>query len=350
MHLARPIGYVLGIFLLSLILFTQGCKQKTDSIGNLDEIIVFADSVDWLDYQDALNSIFGKELITPVIEREFLLHWKPADQIEKYKKYKNIMFIGNLASKMPVSKMVTDLLNKEVVAGVKSGDYFYIPQKDVWALRQYVVFLVAPTKNDMLQRIYDLGELVYDDFRKSYYTRLKEHIYAHMENKDLEEYLATHYPFTLRIPADYVLVDESTEDRYVWLRRLHPDRSMFIHWLDYADSIHLDFNWIVKTRNKITAKIYEGDIVVEDETHLEKVQFAGHPAYRLEGTWKNPTHIIGGPFRNTTFVDKKRKMIFMVDFYVQAIGQRKKPFLDQLDVMAHTFKLVEPGKNTRRKE
>ncbi len=342
MHVSRQIGYILGIFLVLLFIFIPGCKQKTDSIGDLDEIIVFADSVDWLDYEDALNSIFGKELITPVVEKEFLLHRKPVDQIETYKKYRNIMFIGNLASKSPVSQMITELLNEEVVAGVKTGDYFYIPQKDVWALRQYVVFLVAPTRNDMIQRIYDLGELVYDNFRESYYHRLKERMYAHLENKDLEEYLRNHYPFTLRVPADYILVDESTEDRYVWLRRLHPDRSMFIHWMDYADTIRIDFNWMVKIRNKIAAKIYEGDIVVEDETHLEQVQFAGHPAYRLEGTWKNPTLMVGGPFRNTTFVDKKRNMIFMVDFYVQAIGQRKKPFLDQLDIMAHTFKLVEP--------
>ena len=30
-------------------------------------------------------------------------------------------------------------------------------------------------------------------------------------------------------------------------------------------------------------------------------------------------------------------MIFMIDFYVQAVAQRKKLYLDQLDIMAHTF-------------
>ena len=332
----------LVFLMISLYLFSGivGCKQKSEAIGNLDEIIVFADSVDWQDYKDGLERIFGKEYLTPVVEKEFILRWKPVSQLEEFKKYKNIMFIGSLDSKLPVSRMIQDLLDEQVVAGIKSGDYFYIPQTDVWARRQYVVFLVAPTRSDMIQRIYDLGELVYDNFRETYYNRLTERIYKHMENKDLEEYLATHYPFTLRIPADYVLVDQSQEERYVWLRRLHPDRSMFIHWIPYHDSIRIDFDWIVATRNKIAPKIYEGDVVVEDETHLEQVQFAGRPAYRLEGTWKNPTLVVGGPFRNTTFVARENNLIYMIDFYVQAIGQRKKMYLDQLDIMAHTFKIV----------
>ncbi|RMF54610.1 MAG: DUF4837 family protein [Calditrichaeota bacterium] len=337
--------FILGLFwLLPLLMVVVGCKQKPEAIGNLDEIIVFADSVDWPVFKDGLQTFFGKEYIMPVVEKEFLLRWKSFDDFENFKHYKNIMFIGYLNSKLPVSQTVTDLLNEEVVAGVKSGDYFYIPQKDVWAMKQYVVFLVAPTKDDMIQRIYDLGELVYDDFRKSYYQRLQERMFEHLEKKELEEYIADHYGFTLRIPADYVLVDESSEENYIWLRRLHPDRSLFVHWLPYMDSVTIDFDWIVKKRNEIAAKLYEGDIIVEDETHLEKVQFAGRPAYRMEGTWKNPKHMVGGPFRNTTFVVQERNMIYMIDFYVQAIGQRKKLYLDQLDIMAHTFKLVEKSK------
>ncbi|NIV09770.1 MAG: DUF4837 family protein, partial [Aliifodinibius sp.] len=57
----------------------------------------------------------------------------------------------------------------------------------------------------------------------------------------------------------------------------------------------------------------------------------------LEGTWMNPKYMVGGPFRNMTFVDDKSNLIFMIDFYVRAIGQRKKVYLDQLDIMAHTF-------------
>lgn len=164
-------------------------------------------------------------------------------------------------------------------------------------------------------------------------------MYTNNENRKLEDYLSEHFPFTMLMQKDYVVVDESREHRYVWMRRLHPDRSIFVHWIPYHDSIEIDFNWIVEQRNKLAKKIYHGDIVVEEETSLERFKFKKWPAsYRLEGTWMNPDLVIGGPFRNITFVDKESNLIYMIDFYVQAIGQRKRLYLDQLDIIAHTFR------------
>lgn len=326
--------------LLLIVVIASSCKNKHDSIGNLDEIIVFADSLDWLDYKAGLDTLFEKEYLTPMPEVSYLLRWKPADQIANYKTYTNLMFIARLDGKDPVSRDVKGLLNEEIIEGIKSGDYFYIPQQDPWAFDQYVLYLVAPTKDEMIQRIYDLGELAFDDFEKSYYSRLKDKLYSAHENKKLEDYLLEHFPFTLRVQHDYGIVDESQEERYVWLRRLHPsrDRSLAVHWIPYNDSIEIDFDWIVNQRNTLASKIFNGDVVVKEETHLERVKFGRWPAYRLEGTWKNPELIIGGPFRTIVFVDKKSDLIFMIDFYVQAIGERKKVFLDQLDIMAHTFR------------
>ena len=232
------------------------------------------------------------------------------------------------------------LLNEEIIDGVKSGDYFYIPQENTWARGQYVVFMVAPTKNDMIQRIYDLGELVYDDFEKYYYNRLKTQMFKREENTDMEEYFLNHFPFTMRVQHDYRLVDESVDNRYIWLRRVYPDRdrSITVSWFPNNDSLRINREWIVEKRNALARRIHEGDVIVEDETTMEQVRFQRWAALRLEGTWKNPTRFIGGPFRTITFVDKKSNLIFMIDFFVQAIGERKKVYLDQLDVIAHTFR------------
>ncbi|RMI15297.1 MAG: DUF4837 family protein [Calditrichaeota bacterium] len=349
-----------GVLVLTVIflgILGAGCETKPPSIGELDEIYVFADSVDWPDYQHALDTLFGKITLMPVAEKEYLIRWRPFSEFEQYKTRKNLMLIARLDSKLPVSAEVSSLLSEEIKAGITSGKYFYIPQKDVWALEQYVVFLVAPTKNDMIQRLYDLGQLVYDDFEKAYYNRLRNQMFRYMENKDLEEYLAKHFPFTLRLQPDYILVDESLEERYVWLRRFQQlpngliDRSIVVHWMPYTDTIRITYDWIVKQRNRLAAKLYEGDVIVEEETRLVKGTFGNRyhqwPCLRLEGTWKNMKHLIGGPFRTIVFVDKKTNRIYMIDFYVTAPGRRKKPLLDQLEVIAHSFRLVEKaGKQT----
>lgn len=325
------------IISLVIVLLVAGCSLKPNSSGNLDEVIVFADSSDWRDYREPLDSVISRGYITPVWEEEYVLSWHPIEDLEQYKYSRNIFFLSRMNSKGPVSAIVKNSLSQEIIDGVNSGEYFYIPKHDAWATDQYVLFLLAPDKNELIKRIYRYGDVIYDDFEKSYYKRFMDELYKHYENKELEEYLVDHFPFKVRIPSDYFIATESGEHRYVWIRRLDPDRSLMVHWIPWDDSISIDFDWVVRERNQVAERIYEGDVIVEDETSADTVKFLKWQALRLEGTWKNPTYVVGGPFRNITFVDKKSNLIFMIDFYVRAIGERKKMFLDQLDIMAHTF-------------
>ncbi len=335
--------------LITLLMFSAvswNCSSMGDSIGGSDEIIVFADSLDWPQYKDALNEVFGKYIQTPIMEREFFLHWVPFRRFDQYKKYKNIFFLGVLDSKDPVSVNVQNLLNPEIIAGVETGKYFYIPKKDVWAMNQYVVFFVAKNPDDMIQKTIDLGDLVYKDFKTYYYQRLKKEMFANMEQKDLEKYIADHFPFTMRVQHDYFIANESSTDNFVWIRRLNPDRSILVHWQPVPENFQLTPRWVISERNRMAKEVFSGDVIVEDETHAYSVDFKGWQAVRLEGTWKNDSLMIGGPFRDITFIDRDYNRIYMLDYYVQAIGKRKIPFLNQLDVIIHTF---EPQKQPAMK-
>ena len=196
----------------------------------------------------------------------------------------------------------------------------------------------------MIQKIVDLGELAYQEFRKSYFQRLKKQMFDRMEQKDLQAYLEKHFPFTMRVQHDYFIANEDFEQNYVWIRRLDPDRSIMVHWLPYTDEIQLNSRWIIDERNKLGKLIFSGDEVVEDETKAYSVRFKDWSAIRLEGTWKNDSLTLGGPFRNISFIDSASQRIYMIDYYVQAIGKRKVPFLDQLNVIVHTFEPLEQPK------
>ncbi len=314
-----------------------GCARP-DSHGEFDEIIVFADSTDWMEYRDHFKAIFARLMKTPVLEPEYVLSWKPFERFEQFKEFRNIFFIARLNSEQPVSSEVKQLLTPDMVKGIESGRYFYIPKKNVWANDQYVCFFVAPDREAMIQRIYDLGKLAYDDFERYYYDRLYRFMYRRYENDRLETYLQSHFPFRLRVQHDYFVADENVKRGYVWLRRLDPDRSFTVHWVPLSDSVQLSYPWVVKERNRLAGWIYEGDVVVEEETSYRPIRFLGMPALRVEGTWKNPHYVIGGPFRTVAFADSSSGLFYLLDYYVQAIGRRKKPFLDQLEVMLRTFR------------
>jgi len=325
--------------LLALVLVVQSCGVKPESVGEFDEIYVFCDSLDWQDYRGPLLDLFGKEYKMPALEREFVLKWRPFEKFDIYSKYRNVILIGRLNGKDEVSRVIQNSLAPEVVTEVEKGNAFYIPKHDVWAEGQYALFLVAPNKDKIISNLYDFGSAIYKDFKAAYYRRLKQFMYARYENKELEAYLARHFPFTIRVQHDYFIATESLDSGYVWLRRLHPDRSLTVHWLPLPDTVTITPRWIIDERNRLAQWIYNGDVIVEEETRGEQFEFKGYPAYRLEGTWKNPKLIIGGPFRNITFIDRDNNMVFMIDYYVFAPGKRKRVFLDQLEIMAYTFRL-----------
>lgn len=331
------IRFLPPVILLFFLLLFSSCETKVDSVGEDDEIIVFADSLDWINYKEPMNSVFGNYIKTPVLERDYLLKWEPFEHFEHYKKFKNIFILGRLNSNQPVSQNVRSLLNDDIIAGVKSGNYFYIPKKDAWAMHQYVLFLVANSEEDMVQKIVDYGDLMYKDFQSYYFTRLKAEMFKRMEQKELEKYIANHFPFTIRVQHDYFIADENLEDGYVWIRRLHPDRSILVHWQTVSPEFKLSTGWVVQERNRLAKEVYEGDVVVEEETRAKFIRFKEWNAVKLEGVWKNEKYMIGGPFHNITFIDRNLNRLYFIDGYVQAIGRRKKPFLDQLEVIMHTF-------------
>jgi hypothetical protein len=329
---------------MGVLTFTWYCGGQMKAYGDDDIIYVFSDSSDWVKYEEPFNTIFGKLVSTPLMEPEYVLVWKSFEDFDQYKLFKNLFIIGRLNSEDPVSQNIKGLLNPEIIEGVQSGKYFYIPKSDVYALNQAVMFFVAQSTDDMIQKIVDLGDLAYQEFRKHYFQRLKKQMFERMEQKELQAYLERHFPFSMRVQHDYFVANEDLKENYVWIRRLDPDRSIIVHWIPYSEEITLNSRWIIDERNKLGNLILSGDEVVEDETKAFSVRFKDWSAIRLEGTWKNDSLTLGGPFRNITFVDSSTQRIYMLDYYVQAIGKRKVPFLDQLNVIVHTFEALDKPK------
>jgi len=52
--------------------------------------------------------------------------------------------------------------------------------------------------------------------------------------------------------------------------------------------------------------------------------------------------LVGGPFRTYIIHEPQDSLLWFVDIAVMAPGRLKKPYLDQLEVMAHTFEILKP--------
>ena len=172
---------------------------------------------------------------------------------------------------------------------------------------------------------------------------LKKRMYAKLERKETEEKLMGKYGWRVRVQHDYFLAFEDPKENFVFLRRRFPERWLFVYWVDTEDPSFLTPEWCLKKRNEIGEKFYGEDRVVRGYTKVERGEFLGRKAFIVQGLWENEKEVAGGPYKAYCFYDSTTKRVYMIDIAVFAPGQRKMPFLRQLEVIAHTFRTHKEG-------
>lgn len=328
------------MLLIASTVITTGCKNYSTAIGSERQIYVFADSLLWLDIQPEIEECFNDYNYTPRAETSFFVSWKPLSELNKFKDRLNLLFIGTTQDKNAVDKYLMNVVPAEFVDNVNSDKNFYFFKDNLFLNDQISIFMLAKDKVAFKQHFAQLQKDILKRFKEKYYARLKQRMFEQGEQYDMEEMLASEYGYKIKVEHDYFLANQNPDDKYVWLRRIDPDRWISI-WRVSADSTILNKNSLISIRNKMTASYYDGDVVVEEETDLGMSEFGSDEVYKLTGTWLNDSLIVGGPFRMYVVPNKQEHSFYMLDIAVMAPSKDKIPYLDQLEVMAHTFKFVD---------
>jgi hypothetical protein len=322
--------------LIVVIISLTGCDYRPSSFGDFQKIVLYADSSIYKEVRVPLEQIFDQYIYTPHLEQSFILDLQPLKELGTYQTRHNLIFIGLLNGKDSVSKFMTNVLSEQTKAAVNDGRVFEIFKEDLFATDQVALFLPAMTRISLKKNLSDRGQIIFDQFNQIYTRLLKKSMYAEGEQTNLADYLTEKYGWRMRIQHDYQLVKEEDDGHFVWLRRFNPDRSLFIYRYASEDFNPSDEN-LYNLRDSLTAIYFEGDSIDLADTYIKTVTFSGQAAKKIVGVWQNRRHLVGGPFRTYVLYDKQQKYIYLIDLTVTAPGKRKKPFLDQLDIMANTF-------------
>jgi hypothetical protein len=313
----------------------SACGYKDSSYGEYEHIIVFADSALYKNIRPELEQTFDQFVYTPITEKSFYLELKPLHHLDKYKKYRNLLFIGLLDGEDDVSQYITQSFDIEVQQAIKAGRIFHIFQEDLFAKEQMVIFLSSTDLITLKQNLIAASDEIYKKLESYYFERLERLMFAKGEKKVLEK-----YGWRIKIQHDYNLVKESDDGNFIWLRRINPDRSMFVFRFPADSLIMSDSQWLIDLRDSLTTIYYEGDSISQKDTYTVHTQFDDHTALKLVGIWQNHKLYIGGPFRTYAFFDKEQNYVYVIDILVTAPTRRKKPYLDQLEVIANSFQLL----------
>lgn len=324
-----------------IVFFILACASKPRGWWREGEIAVMADSTDWETFHGVLRHTFERVIRTPQPEKTFSLFHVSEKDFNRYSEFRYLLLITTLQSEGPINRIVRNVLTApDVRNAVEQGRYFVFTRKNQWARNQILVILVGKDIPTLRTQIEDNNHMLYDIFDSDFKARLTKEMFERGEKKKLEAYLLDFYGWTYRIQHDYHLMDEFGEDGYLWLRRLYPERWMFVRWIEKGDTTLLNTNWVIQERNRLQEEYSEGEIVSEHYLISFRSKFLGREAVVTTGLWEHEEKAVGGPFKNYTFYDPLSGRVYMIDLalFAPEYASQKLPFLKRMDVMVHTFK------------
>jgi hypothetical protein len=340
--------YFYLLFILIIPLLISSCDYSNKPArGPEDEIYVVADSAEFLELQYALDSTFQKTIFTPQPENLFNLVRVSPNQLEKYKRRKNLIIIAPLNSTSVTSQFIKSVTDSVIINKFKSEEDFTLVKYDLWAKDQIVMILSAPTMQALEFKILKEKDNLLYSFQKISDQRLYKSLYnSQYEQKEVEGHFLKNYGWIIYVQADFKVAMEKPEDNFVWLRRSpgsDMERWLFVHWIDNATPAYLNEDSIKAVRNRLTQKYYQTSddsgfvVLVENYFTLNEVNFKGRYALMIQGLWDLNIKGMGGPFISYTFFDEKTKRIYMIDGSVYAPKYYKRNLIHQMDVTLQSF-------------
>lgn len=324
------------ILLLLLLSYSCGIYKKW-SVGNENEIIVIADSLEWLSLKDVFSSVFEREIMTPQYEKIFHLKWISPIRFPKFTHWKNLLLVSTLDKRSKASEFLRAILDPQLLAGVQEGKYYVFLKKDNWARDQIFMVLAASNQQELRERVMENSQFLFDQFDEMVNLRVKKLMYRENEQKELEEHFKESYGWTFRVQRDYIVLKEKPDSGFVWLGRNYPIRWISIYWETVEDVPAITEEWVMDKRDEIGLKFYKDMVVDRRYSGVKLIRFKDWVTYRITGLWMLRKKALGGPFRTYCFYDDLTGRIYLIDFLVYAPGQEKAYYLRQLEIMVKTF-------------
>lgn len=334
------------IFFLGMIL--SGCDYTSKPARGLeDEIIVFADSVEYEELKHPLMQVFEKEILTPQPEKFFLLKRMDISQLSKYQNRKNIVIVAPLNSKSKTAGYVRSSIDSSARDKFYRGELGYLLKNSLWAKGQLVAIISAKNLEELEFSILKNGENLVYAFQKASDDRMRQSLYnPRFEKMDSEGKFLKSYGWTIYVQADYTLAKNDSANNFVWLRRSpnsDMERWIFIHWIENATSEWLNKDSIFAIRNRLTQKFFrttddkEFVTLSSELPSVSEINFNGRYALFTQGLWEMTDKFMGGPFVSYTLLDEKSKRLYMIDGAIYAPKYYKRNLIQQVDVILQSF-------------
>ena len=302
-------------------IIVSGCSEHPlpHSVGKRDDIIMIApDEIG----TDSLKKLLERVEFCPSREEVYFVREYSPFSLKQYKYWRNIIIIGWLGNEY-IDNLLTEESRKAIS---QEGGLF--AEKDLWVRLQSVVIIVGKDREETQRLVDKFGDAAYYIFRERERERFERVLYMDGIRKREIEKMGNILGATFDIPPGYYI---SIEKEYLMtFIRKSPDRLVTLYY--NLTPIHNP----IRFRDSLFTVEFEGDSVYIPLTSIDTVMFNNSTAIKIQGVWQNQSKVMGGPF--VSYIFKKDGIWYFLDGHVFAPGKKKWFYLEEVDIILHTFK------------
>ncbi len=301
------------------ILLVSACNHRAlpHSAGRRDDIVVI---VPQEFNTDSLKKVLEQAEYYPTREEVYRVREFPPASFEQYKYWRNIIVIGTLQD-----DYIDELLSDEAKNSVSGGVF---TEEDMWVTLQSVVVIAGRDREETQMLINQYANAIYRTFRDRERERFGKILYLDGFDKGKTERIEKLFGASFKIPYGYYMSRE--EDQFITYIRKSPDRLVTLLYRNQPIRNLIGF------RDSLFAAYFEGDSVYFPLTTVDTVKFKNETAFRIQGVWQNTQKVMGGPF--ISYIFEKEGIWYFLDGHVFAPGKKKWVYLEEVDIILHTFK------------
>lgn len=348
------------ILVLALLIIISGCRggskeplrytafdgvidnAKPIAFGEDDDIYIFCGLENRSALEPVLTLSLQREIQLVYPERYFNLIFGDIKDLDKLNNYKNLLFLGSLEAKDPVSRKLREQVSTQLQDKVRESGAEILVNKNHLSRDQLVLHVLAPTDARLKLLVESQANKIFELFLDRYRQRLAYQAY---QAKVIPDSFFKPYPFNLKIPENFVLYSNDKDNRFLSFlyrakmeNREIPDKFLSIYYED-MDADGFNAKWLLDQRKRIGQVHFDGDSLNVETLKAELYKFGEYEGVRLSGSWINPSRIAGGAFQSYAFYDPKSHKAWIVDTMVYFPAGNKLPSLTELYMIGTSLKI-----------
>ena len=332
---------LIGLF--SLILISNCGEYLPWSEGPENEIQIFVSQNDKKVAKELMEKLLFRQSVDVNPESYFTVRYRDPSTFDQLQNRHNIILFAITDLKNDNGDLlINQLISDGELSTYAGADPVWVDE-NVFSLGQ-VVAIIKGNSDDISSSLKLKSDWLFDQFDNRYLKRISEHLYEINEQTDISEDLFKRYGWTVRVPHDFMIVQEDRPANFVKLGRDYPRRWFTVHWIDNQVGSELHRNSL-KSKIKNMAKRFFSDYQFIESTDLpwtiNKINIDNREMWRIEGRWetKSANASGGGPFISYIFFDDSSKRIFHINMLIFNPGGKKLKFLREMESMVRTFSI-----------